>query len=727
LERERKFRDGFQHSLPGTQTLRKDELAQSKSTNFLAQTAEDWLARGVYTVPLRSRSKRPKGKDWPHLRLVEEDFRNGVFKPGDNIGALWGEASDHATDIDLDLEEAVEVAPHILPETYIYGRTGKEESHYVYRIVGAETRKWQVSELGTIVEIRSTGAQSVIPPSHHPEGGMYFSDDIDAEFTELSKLDMERYADEIAVAAVFTRFYPTEGSRHDYVHACTGALCHQEWQEDKIKRVMGAVLTVIQEDEDELDDRKGSVINTIEKHHAGDRTKGFTTLQDWISMPVIAALRRWTESGKDEGKVVLAPAKLKPTPAKLAFDESLLEVPGLIGEASEWVCRQSYIDQPIFGLAAGIMCTALATCNHYIVQSWQTPLQPYLMVTAPTGGGKGAVVRAIAAFGKKLGLDDVVFRGFQSYYIMLDILGEEGMACWLWDEAARFMSGAKRATSPDYTILSHVISLYGEANSHVPATPGRKNTIPALDYPFLTVLATAQPDHLMDALTSVASETGFVNRFILFDTGTDYRPRNLHRSAVFPSAIAKHAKQLRDHEPADGDFTEVMFADTRTYSAFEKFEETSRRRTSGGQYSWARANQNALILAGLAAVGVDAHRPVIDIDLCRWAIDLVSWSNDCWEAKVRVTASGESYTEKDSFNIERIINNPSKYIDSSSNSDHQRMALKNGFTPKSVITRNTRGLDPRRRAQIIDDLHEAGLIASDEKYNQIVYYPLVVK
>jgi hypothetical protein len=231
----------------------------------------------------------------------------------------------------------------------------------------------------------------------------------------------------------------------------------------------------------------------------------------------------------------------------------------------------------------------------------------------------------------------------------------------------------------------------------------------------------------MDALTSVASETGFVNRFILFDTGTDYRPRNLHRSAVFPSAIAKHAKQLRDHEPADGDFTEVMFADTRTYSAFEKFEETSRRRTSGGQYSWARANQNALILAGLAAVGVDAHRPVIDIDLCRWAIDLVSWSNDCWEAKVRVTASGESYTEKDSFNIERIINNPSKYIDSSSNSDHQRMALKNGFTPKSVITRNTRGLDPRRRAQIIDDLHEAGLIASDEKYNQIVYYPLVVK
>ncbi len=701
-------------------------MTQSKASDFLAQTAADWLSRGVYTVPLRSRSKRPKGTNWPHLRLVEEDFENGAFKPGDNIGALWGEASNHATDIDLDMEEAVWVAEYILPETFIYGRTGKEDSHYVYRIVDAETHKWQVSELGTIIEIRSTGAQSVIPPSHHPEGGMYFTCH-DVEFAELSKLDMERYADEIAVAAVFTRCYPTEGSRHDYVHACTGALCHQEWQEDKIKRVMGAVLTVIQEDEDELEDRKGSVVNTIQKHHAGDRTKGFTTLQDWISMPVITALRRWTESGKDEGKVVLAPANLKPEPTRLAFDDSLLEVPGLIGEASQWAYRQSYIDQPIFGLAAGIMCTAIATCNHYIVQHWKTPLQPYLMVTAPTGGGKDAVLRAISKFAKKLGLDEVVFRGFQSYYAMLDVIVEEGMACWLWDEAARYMASAKQTSSPDYMILSHVISLFGAANTNVSGTPGRKRTIPPLEFPFLTVLATAQPEQLMEALTSVASETGFVNRFILMDTGTEYRGRNLNRSTVFPSAIAKHAKQLRDHEPADGDFTEVRFADNRTYATFEKFEETSRRRSGAGQYSWARANQNALVLAGLAAVGINAQRPVIDIDLCRWAIDLVTWSNDCWEAKVSVTASGESYTEKDSFKIERIINNPKKYVNQSGNSPSQRIALQHGFTPKSVVTRNTRGLDPRRRAQIIDDLHEGGLISSSEKYNQIVYFPLIVK
>jgi hypothetical protein len=240
------------------------------------------------------------------------------------------------------------------------------------------------------------------------------------------------------------------------------------------------------------------------------------------------------------------------------------------------------------------------------------------------------------------------------------------------------------------------------------------------------VLATAQPEQLMDALTSVASETGFVNRFILFDTGTEFRNRNLSRSTVFPSAIAKHARQLRDHEPADGDFTEVMFADTRTYNAFDKFEEASRRRAGAGQYSWARANQNALILAGLAAVGINAQRPIIDIDLCRWAIDLVSWSNNCWEAKVSSTASGESDIEKDSFKIEAIINNPQKYVDRG-NSGNQRNALQHGFTPLAVITRNTRGIDKKRREQILDDLHEAGLIGSAEKFKQVVYFPLVVK
>ncbi len=697
-------------------------MAQNKTGFDPTQTAKYWLEKNVYTVPLRSRSKRPKSTNWPHLRLVEDDLENGAFKPGDNIGALWGDASDHAVDVDLDMEESIWVADYILPETFIYGRTGKERSHYVYKVIGAQTRKWQVQELGTIIEIRATGAQSVIPPSRHPEGGIYCTDE-DEDFTLLTKLDLERYADEIAVASVLVRHYPEAGSRHDYVHACTGALCHQEWPDEKIGRVMEAVLNIIQEEEDEISDRVNAVRNTVEHHKIGDRTKGFTSLEAWMSMPVIAALKRWTTAGRMEGKLVMTPPNLKPEPARLAFDESLLEVPGLVGDITKWANRESFIDQPIFGLATGITCTALATCNHYLVESWDTPLQPYMMITAPTGGGKDTCHRSVAKFALKLGLDEAVIQHFQSYYAMLDHLGEEGIGCWLWDEAARYMSSAKKPSSTDFQTLSHVISLYGSANKFVPGAPGRNRAIPPLDNPFLVVCATAQPEMLMDALTSTAQETGFVNRFLLFDTGVEYHGVNQRRSHVFPSAISKQAKLLRDHEPMDGDFTDVKFSDTRTFTAFQEFEEVSRRRAMGGQHTWSRANQNALILAGIAAVGIDSRRPVIDIDLGKWAIQLVSWSNDCWDEKLRMTAASDSYTEKDSFKIERIINNPFKYAEQKANSAPQRLLLREGFTPHSVITRNTRGIDSKRRTQILDDLHEAGLVGSTEKNDQVVYFP----
>lgn len=696
-------------------------MTQNKAGFDPTQTAEDWLARDVYTVPLQSRSKRPKNKNWPHLRLVEDDLKAGAFKVGDNIGALWGEPSAHATDVDLDMDEAIWVAEFLLPETFVYGRSHKEYSHYVFRVAGAKTKKWQVRELGTIVEIRSTGSQSVIPPSRHPEGGMYYINE-DKEFVSLTKLDLERLCDEIAVAAVFLHYYPEAGSRHDFVHACTGALCHQRWPEEKVKRVMGAVLTVIQEEDDELDDRMTSVVNTIEKHQAGDRTKGFTTLQDWMSMPVVTALRRWTQSGMHEGQMVTRPV-MDDTPSaepkKTEFDEQLLEVPGLVGEAAAWARNAQYLDQPIFALATGIMCTALASSNHYLVQHWDTPLQPYLMVTAQTGGGKDSVLSSVTEFTHRIGMDDVAFRGFQSYYAMLDILAEEGMACWLWDEAARYMANVSNTSSQDFTVLTHVISLYGAANKFVPGVPGRRQAIPPLENPFITLLATAQPDALMEAITGTAKETGFVNRFILMDTGDYFPPRNMRRRKVFPSALKKHARQLMAHEP-NGDFTEIVFADTDTYQRFDEFEESSRRRSRKDE-TWARGNQNALILAGVAAVGVDANRPVITPDIARWAIRLVSWSNDCWANKMQFIARGSGYVEKHALRVEAVISEPQKYVNQQMTSN-QRLCIKNGMMPDAVLKRNTKNIKRHEREQIINDLLDADVIGCTETYENVVYF-----
>jgi hypothetical protein len=303
---------------------------------------------------------------------------------------------------------------------------------------------------------------------------------------------------------------------------------------------------------------------------------------------------------------------------------------------------------------------------------------------------------------------------------MLDILGEEGMACWLWDEAARYMANVKNSSGQDFAILTHVISLYGAANKFVPGVPGRRQSIPALDHPFLTLLATAQPDALMEAITGTARETGFVNRFTLMDTGDYFPPRNVHRTKVFPSALKKHARELIAHQP-HGDATEIMFEDTDTFSRFDEYEESSRRRSRKDE-TWARANQNALIMAGVAAVGVSAERPVITSDIAQWAIKLISWSNECWASKMQFVASGNSYVEKNALRVEAVISQPMKYLEQKPNTSDQRMCMKNGMMPQAALVRNTSHIKRHDRESIINDLLEADVIGTTEAYNNACYF-----
>lgn len=414
------------------------------------------------------------------------------------------------------------------------------------------------------------------------------------------------------------------------------------------------------------------------------------------------------------------PMSVVPSKSETSFDDAWLTVPGLVGDISRWAAKSSYIEQPSFSLATGIMCMALATCNKYLINVWDTPLQPYLMITAPTGDGKGAVLQSVARFAMEVGLEDFVFRGFQSYYSMLDELANPpSMAMWLWDEAARHMASAKRASTVEFQTLSHVISLYGQGGESLPGTPGRKQAIPPLEHPFLTVLATAQPDQLMEALTSVAEETGFVNRFILFDSGNDYPSRNRQRSKVFPRTLKIQIRAMRELEPRDGDFTKIRF-DSKAWALFESFEEMCRRRSHRGEKVWARGNQNALILAGLAAVGVDPVDPLITEDLGRWAQQVTAWSNDCWTEKVRMVG-GDSIIEKESFRVEERIKHPFKYLGSAT-TEHQRSLCRQGYLPETVLRRLTRSIRPLRLREILDDLHDADLVSTTDKDGQTCYY-----
>jgi Bifunctional DNA primase/polymerase, N-terminal len=92
----------------------------------------------------------------------------------DNVGIILGEPSGWLVDVDLDCPEAIELADQFLPPTpAITGRPSAPRSHRWYIAVGAVTEKHSALDGSMIVELRSTGTQTVVGPSVHPAGETY--------------------------------------------------------------------------------------------------------------------------------------------------------------------------------------------------------------------------------------------------------------------------------------------------------------------------------------------------------------------------------------------------------------------------------------------------------------------------------------------------------------------------------------------------------------------------
>lgn len=164
-----------------------------------------YTERGWSVIAVPYRSKNPGYKGWEQTRLtfeqVDERFRD---KP-QNIGVLMGQPSDWLIDIDLDHPRAVELAPQFLPATNaIFGRPSKPRSHWIYRVTAsAATKKFRSKTSGMIVELRSTGMQTIFPPSRHEAGELIAWDQEDYEPSLVDPEELlecvRRLADQVKV------------------------------------------------------------------------------------------------------------------------------------------------------------------------------------------------------------------------------------------------------------------------------------------------------------------------------------------------------------------------------------------------------------------------------------------------------------------------------------------------------------------------------------------------
>lgn len=677
-----------------------------------------WIDRGVSVVAIEGGTKRPRGgKDWNKVKIRRDQVAE-FFDVNDSVGGLWGKI----VDVDLDWDECLPIAAKLFPPTFVYGRANRKKSHYLYRLA-RESRgvKWRIDR-EVVVELRGSGSQSLLPGSRHPDGG-YYATDIDAEFASIDVDELKGLCGQIAALGALSREYPRGGGRHDFIAALTGVLIRGGFTEDEVRVRMEAFLDAVSAKESDREQRNRTVESVILAAKEDNSYYGLNTLKEFVSEGVLERVRVWLTSRR-KSRVSSVPDEVAKVADPLYEPFPLSAPDGLVGEIAQWASRRSFIEQPAFDTAVGLVCTAVASRNKWVVEGWETPLQPYFMLAAPTAAGKESALESIGEFSRRIGLGATAVSGFQSYHAMLDRLAAERSAVWLWDEAARKLKSAMRSIGgPEYGTITHILSLYGKSTGTVAAMPARGTPIPELVHPFMLIVGATQPKLLVESVSSNEMLVGLINRFVLFDAGDDAGKENLRRENFWPARIDAMTRRLRDTaRPSEDGFRLVKWSSLSVYNRMRAF--SAEMRTLAAKEEWGelygRAAQNAIIIAGSIALGQSSS---INSETCDWAIELVSWSLGRWRARFEGQLVS-SKIEADSKKIERMISKARSYSEQKGLRTKVVSLLERGLMPRGVLARLARGLNSRDLDMHLATLLSAELIARGEVDDNEVYWSI---
>ncbi len=262
-----------------------------ENTNTRA-AAERYLRSGLAVIPVPAGEKNPNRTGWQNERHTVETI-DRCWTNGQGVGVLWGEPSGGLVDVDLDWSEARDAAQHILPATRTFGRPSAPESHRVYRAVNTipKTRRYKIGGDGTdrsVVEVLSTGTQSLVPPSLHDSGERREWHQ-DRSAANLDGAALTEGVEDVATAALIARNWPGKGARKDYVMAAAGYV-GRRLPRERAERVMDAAISASGDEENPS--RHRDVRDTLDKLEADRPTTGGTAL-DALAPGVADLLRGW--------------------------------------------------------------------------------------------------------------------------------------------------------------------------------------------------------------------------------------------------------------------------------------------------------------------------------------------------------------------------------------------------------------------------------------------------
>ena len=277
--------------------------AEEQSNPYL-EAARDEFRRGIAIIDLPYGSKVPGRSGWQHERYDEEALLARLSGEPRNLSILFGEPSGGLVDVDLDCAEARALATELLPETgEIFGREGSPGSHFLY-VTDPVARYSKFSDpeapdenRATLVEIRSGGHHTIIPPSKHPSG-QTVRWERRGEPARIPGDDLAKRVGALAAAALLARHWNKKGQRQDQALALCGGLIGGGWEAEEAASFVESVARVAYDEEWRY--RGKAADSTADKQAEEEPTTGWPRLAELMGEEIVVRAREWL--GLAEGR-----------------------------------------------------------------------------------------------------------------------------------------------------------------------------------------------------------------------------------------------------------------------------------------------------------------------------------------------------------------------------------------------------------------------------------------
>lgn len=369
--------------------------------DLVLKQARASIRKGRYIVRVPRGRKGPIDKNWHTQRITEQQIEE-YFGEEHNIGWLTGECSGNLGDVDLDCRHAVFAADKFLPSTErIHGRKSNPSSHrwYTPEPMLAPTKFTDIDG-SCLLEFRSNGQQTLIPPSVHPSGER-LRWEATGEPARVNGVALRTAITKVAAGALLANHYPKEGQRHEAAEALAGLLLRAKWSEAETSEFVEAVAEAA--DDEESAARVRDVISTAKRLAAGGPATGGPTLASIIGEEVVKRVRQWLQLGIP---AEIGAAADWPDPAPLG--DELPPVAGFKMDLLPATFRPLVEDvsermqtPPDYAAAAAVVSLAGCVNRRGMIRpklnddSWNVVLNLWGGIVAPPGYMKSPLINAI--------------------------------------------------------------------------------------------------------------------------------------------------------------------------------------------------------------------------------------------------------------------------------------------------------------------------------------------